>query len=73
MIHPVDVAHAIRFYTEILKFKIAFQYEDAIAWLNFGQYRDDVKGPRSFCDKPADEVSCLLRRHWTRSTAFSWL
>src|SRR3989442_12857445 len=54
MIRPCDVAHvnlnvtdlnrAIRFYTQILGFKIAFQYEDAVAWLNFGQYRDDVGG-----------------------------
>src|SRR5262245_5222358 len=54
MIRPFDVAHvnlnvtdlerAIRFYTEILGFTVALRYEDAIAWLNFGQYRDDVTG-----------------------------
>ncbi len=54
MIRPIDVAHvnlnvtdlgrAIRFYTEMLGFRIAFQYEDAVAWLNFGQYRDGIEG-----------------------------
>ncbi len=54
MIRAIDVAHvnlnvtdlgrAIRFYTEMLGFKVAFQYEDAVAWLNFGQYRDGVEG-----------------------------
>ena len=54
MIRPVDVAHvnlnvtdldrAIRFYTEVLGFTVAFQYEGAVAWLNFGQYREDTRG-----------------------------
>jgi catechol 2,3-dioxygenase-like lactoylglutathione lyase family enzyme len=54
MIRPIDLAHvnlnvtdlerAIRFYTELLGFTLAFQYEGAVAWLNFGQYRDDVRG-----------------------------
>ena len=54
MIRPIDVAHvnlnvtdldrAVRFYTELLGFTVALRYENAVAWLNFGQYRDDVKG-----------------------------
>jgi catechol 2,3-dioxygenase-like lactoylglutathione lyase family enzyme len=53
-IRPIDVAHvnlnvtdldrAVRFYTEVLGFTVALQYEGAIAWLNFGQYRDDARG-----------------------------
>ena len=53
-IRPIDVAHvnlnvtdldrAIRFYTEVLGLTLAFQYEGAIAWLHFGQYRDGVGG-----------------------------
>jgi len=55
MIRPIDVAHvnlnvtdlerAIRFYTEVLGFKVTLRYEGAVAWLNFGQYRDGVGGP----------------------------
>src|SRR5213593_4211604 len=54
MIRPIDVAHvnlnvtdlerSIRFYTDILGFTVALRYEDAVAWLNFGQYRDAVGG-----------------------------
>ncbi len=54
MIRIVDVAHvnlnvtdlqrSLEFYTQVLGFQVAFQYEGAVAWLNLGQYRDDVKG-----------------------------
>lgn len=54
MIKPIDVAHvnlnvtdlerSIRFYTEVLGFKVALQYEGAVAWLNLGQYREGVEG-----------------------------
>jgi len=54
MIRPIDVAHvnlnvtdldrAVRFYTDILGFSVALRYEGAVAWLNFGQYRDGVGG-----------------------------
>ena len=54
MIRIVDVAHvnlnvtdlsrALQFYVEMLGFHVSFQYEDAVAWLNFGQYREDVAG-----------------------------
>jgi catechol 2,3-dioxygenase-like lactoylglutathione lyase family enzyme len=54
MIRPIDVAHvnlnvtdlerAVRFYTETLGLRVAFQYAGAIAWLNFGQYREGVGG-----------------------------
>jgi catechol 2,3-dioxygenase-like lactoylglutathione lyase family enzyme len=54
MIKPIDVAHlnlnvtdlerSPKFYTELLGFQVALKYEGAVAWLNFGQYRDDVRG-----------------------------
>ena len=54
MISPIGVAHvnlnvtdldrAIKFYANILGFQVAFQYAGAVAWLNFGQYREGVGG-----------------------------
>src|ERR687885_1768598 len=43
-VNVTDLARSLRFYTELLGFRLAFQYEGAVAWLNVGQYRDDVKG-----------------------------
>ncbi len=54
MIRIVDVAHvnlnvtdldrSLRFYTDLLGFQVAFQYEGAVAWLNLGQYVDEARG-----------------------------
>jgi catechol 2,3-dioxygenase-like lactoylglutathione lyase family enzyme len=54
MIKPIDVAHlnlnvtdlerSLKFYTEIFGFQVALQYEGAVAWLNFGQYKEDTLG-----------------------------
>src|SRR5262245_59402348 len=43
-LNVTDVERSIRFYTELLGCRVAFRYEGAVAWLNFGQYRDDVGG-----------------------------
>ncbi len=68
MIRPIDVAHlnlnvtnlerSLKFYTELLGFRVALQYEGAVAWLNFGQYKDDVKGVgRGFHDLKINALS----------------
>jgi catechol 2,3-dioxygenase-like lactoylglutathione lyase family enzyme len=54
MIHPVSLAHvninvtdlerSEKFYTEVLGLQVAFKYPGAVAWLNFGQYREGVQG-----------------------------
>ena len=54
MIHPAALAHvninvtdlerSEKFYTEVLGLKVAFKYPGAVAWLNFGQYREDAHG-----------------------------
>ena len=61
MIRPIDVAHvnlnvtdlarSLTFYTTVLGLRVARQYEQAVAWLNFGQYEQGVAGPgRGFHD-----------------------
>jgi catechol 2,3-dioxygenase len=61
MIRPVGLAHvnlnvtdlgrSLAFYEGLLGFRVAFRYEGAVAWLNVGQYRDDVAGlGRAFHD-----------------------
>jgi catechol 2,3-dioxygenase-like lactoylglutathione lyase family enzyme len=50
MIQPVDVAHvtlnvtdlnrAVRFYTELLGFRVSGNREGVITWLNIGQFRE---------------------------------
>ena len=55
MIRPIDVAHvnlnvtdlarSLTFYTTVLGLRVALQYEQAVAWLNFGQYEEGVGGP----------------------------
>ena len=71
MIKPVDVAHlnlnvtdlerSLKFYTELLGFQLALKYEGAVAWLNFGQYRDDARGMgRGFHDLALYQVPLSL-------------
>jgi catechol 2,3-dioxygenase-like lactoylglutathione lyase family enzyme len=54
MIRLIDVAHvnlnvtdlrrAVKFYTEMLGFRLVFQHAGKLALLNFGQYRDGIEG-----------------------------
>lgn len=54
MIKPIDVAHvnlnvtdlerSLNFYTELFGLRVALKYEGAVAWLNFGQFREGIAG-----------------------------
>ena len=54
MLKPVGVAHVNmnvgdlekmqQFYSQVLGMQVAFEYEGSVAWLNFGQYKDDASG-----------------------------
>ncbi|HLH26060.1 MAG TPA: VOC family protein [Chloroflexota bacterium] len=60
-LNVTDLARSLRFYTELLGFHLAFQYEGAVAWLNVGQYRDDVQGMgRGFHDLALYQVPHAL-------------
>jgi catechol 2,3-dioxygenase-like lactoylglutathione lyase family enzyme len=54
MLKPMGIAHVNmnvgdlekmkQFYSQVLGMQVAFEYEGSVAWLNFGQYRDDASG-----------------------------
>ena len=54
MLKPMGVAHVnlnvgdlekmLQFYTQVLGMQVALEYEGSVAWLNFGQYKDDASG-----------------------------
>ncbi len=50
-LNVTDLERSLAFYTGLLGFRVALRYDEAIAWLNVGQYRDDVQGMgRAFHD-----------------------
>ena len=54
MLKPMGVAHVnlnvgdlekmMQFYTQVLGMQVALEYAGSVAWLNFGQYKDDASG-----------------------------
>lgn len=54
MLKPMGVAHVnlnvgnlekmLQFYTQVLGMQVALEYKGSVAWLNFGQYKDDASG-----------------------------
>jgi catechol 2,3-dioxygenase-like lactoylglutathione lyase family enzyme len=84
MIRPIDVAHvnlnvtdlgrSVAFYTTVLGLRVALQYEQAVAWLNFGQYEEGVVGlGRGFHDVALYQVPLGLPEDYRRRAGLNHL
>jgi catechol 2,3-dioxygenase-like lactoylglutathione lyase family enzyme len=84
MIRPIDVAHvnlnvtdlarSVAFYTSVLGLRVALRYEQAVAWLNFGQYEEGVAGlGRGFHDVALYQVPLGLPDDYRRRAGLNHL